>query len=370
MALFDLARGESDLYTKDNLLKAASEAFAQILAKDPGRLEVLYNQALACYEWGDNKSKTLNLIERYLAQDSQSKWAKELSSIRDKLRVSSYEIFDKEVEDAFKHGQLDRLAQLVSFSPHAVWLIKKSLIVSLKLEIEGDRAGAGQAFGIAQAIEKAYRQFTGEAHYGQLIDFYTKLSDEQKQQKYRADRMAKAALTYYQCGNEDASLALSAQALVVYQQLHDYWQEALMHVLRGDCYFYRRSEYDRALAAYQATLLAAEHSQDPDVRAWAYGNIGVIYQDGGNYYDMKTYVDRMLVLAEQLKNPAYQAFALNYFGNLYRELGGWEESIRYYSKALILNRRMGDQPGQLQNLEHIGFLYQRSKEFYKSIDFL
>src|SRR5262249_23294649 len=144
---------------------------------------------------------TLSTIEKYLTLDSGSEWAERLRSIQDKLRLSSYGIFNEEIEEAFKNKRFHRLKQAASYSPHAIWLIKKSLRNSLKLEIEGQTEAARQAFDMAQALEEVYRQFAPDSDYRPLIHFYTRLTPAQKQQKYEADHLANEALSSYQNGD-------------------------------------------------------------------------------------------------------------------------------------------------------------------------
>lgn len=369
VALFERAMAERDPHAKDELLRASSHTFDKISMTTSAPLEVLYNQALACYELGD-KAKTLDRIEKYLARDPKSKWAEKLSSIRDKLRLSGYDIFYREVNEAFRNRQIDRLAQIVSRSPHGAWLIKGSLRLALKREAEGDLDGARQEFAIAEAVERAYRRSTGDDNYLRLIDFYKKLTDQQKRRKHQAIRTMEEAFLHYRNGNLDKSLALSAEALAISKKLGDDWDGAYINHVRGNCYFYRLSDYALALSVYEAAAVAARNAGDYDQLAQALGNISVIYQDKGDYYKMKRYLDDMLATAEKIGNTMHRAFALNYLGNFYRELGHWQLSMRHYSQALALSRETGNQNGQLENLEHISFLYQRNKEYEKSVGFL
>ncbi|MBI1748563.1 MAG: tetratricopeptide repeat protein [Acidobacteria bacterium] len=368
LSLYEQAITEADPYRRDEKLGASSQRFAEVLAINPEQPDALYNLALTFYALG-NKAQTLETIERYSALDSQSPWAEKLFLIRDKLRLISYEFFQGEVGEAFQSGRWDRLAQLISRSPHAIWCIKKSLTSSVEKEMENDLAGAKQDFAKAAAVENAYRAYTGDLSYQRLIEYYRKLSYAQKRLKYQATNLTNAAFTRYIQGDLASSLELAAAALKIFPQGHDYWQESYIYHLMGNGYFFQ-SEYDKALAAYSAMARVAEHSQDREDLADALTNISVICQMRGNYFEIKACLRQALLLAETLNNAQMQARAYNALGNMYRELGDLEESLRSYAESLKRNRRMGDQLGELDNLEHISLLYQRGQQYEKAIGFL
>ena len=366
IAWFEQAMAAEDPSLKDQQLRAAAEQFAKNLKAGRAPLETLYNQAKTYYELGD-KVQALDLIERYLAQDAQSLWAERLSAIRDKLRLISYREFEKEVDAACRPPHRQRLAQIVATSPHAPWLIKRSLLASIGKEVDGDPAGARQLFERAAALDDAYREYTGDAGYLPLFEYYGRLSAAEKRRTAEAYRLTMAAGDCFTTGDVAESLRLAEQGLSVFKQLGNGWAEASISHIQANAYFYQRFAYSQASIFYEASLKAAASIHDRDAMIRALSGLGVAAQAQGRHDEARAYLDQVLGLAEGLRDTFHQAFAFNAFGILYRGLGYWDEAARYHGRALALNRRFGNAMGQLETLQHLGWLYQQTNAYHQSL---
>lgn len=88
--------------------------------------------------------------------------------------------------------------------------------------------------------------------------------------------------------------------------------------------------------------------------ASAYGNIGVIFNNKGDYTNALDYYFRSLKINEELNNRSGEAINLGNIGILYKEQHLASKAMQYYSRALKIFEEIGHKQGQAVNLGNIG----------------
>ena len=84
-------------------------------------------------------------------------------------------------------------------------------------------------------------------------------------------------------------------------------------------------------------IFGEEHA---DVAA-SYNNLGIVYQDLGQYNEAKEYYEKALIIKKKIFGEEHAAVATSYnnLGSVSQDLGQYNEAKEHYEKALIIGKR-------------------------------
>lgn len=101
----------------------------------------------------------------------------------------------------------------------------------------------------------------------------------------------------------------------------------------------------------------------------ALNNLGLIYQNKGNYTLAIGKYSESLKLSEENGDMKLTASALGNIANIYLDQGELDDALNYYGKNLIIVRQLNDKRNEATTLSNIGVVYQEKKEYHKAMAF-
>jgi serine phosphatase RsbU (regulator of sigma subunit) len=193
----------------------------------------------------------------------------------------------------------------------------------------------------------------------------------------------------YRSENIDSAILFSKQALhlsekIIIGENTDGWQIGIGQANQELGTFYlRNSDYSLALEYYYKALNVWEAeekkaNENPSTKesktliltrkSSVIGNIGIVYEDQGEYPKALDYYFKALKMDEALGNKAGVSRHLGNIGIVYDYQGEHKKAIDYYSKALILDEELGDKKGAAADLGNIGNLYKDLGNYQMALD--
>ncbi|PLX12454.1 MAG: hypothetical protein C0594_02435 [Marinilabiliales bacterium] len=130
-----------------------------------------------------------------------------------------------------------------------------------------------------------------------------------------------------------------------------------------------KSDYPKALAAYNKALIVNEEYGDKKAMASNLGNIGVIHMSQSRYDTALDYFFRALRILEEINNKDIIAFNLGNIGIIYYYQKQYDKALEYYNKTLQAFKEIGYQDGVAANLGNIGIVYYDQKQYDKALDY-
>src|SRR6185436_11017794 len=143
-----------------------------------------------------------------------------------------------------------------------------------------------------------------------------------------------------------------------------------------------KGDYLKALDYYFYSLKVAQQIGDKDREQTQYGNIGMIYKRQGDCSKALDYYFKALRIAEDLANKKAIAINLNNIGNIYLQYrentsisdNNFRDSLStkaldYYGKALKIAKEIGNNFGVALILDNLGLVNMTQGNFQKAIDF-
>lgn len=187
--------------------------------------------------------------------------------------------------------------------------------------------------------------------------------------KAEADRLFNQAVQQYQAGRTEAALQTWEQALIIYREIEDRWNEGktlgnlgIVHNSLGN--------YQKAIVYLQERLSIAREIKDLQGEIAALGNLGLVYLDRGDYLKSIEYQQQSLTLAQQIKDSQGETKALNNIGMAYFSMGNYSKAIDYYQQALSFAQKIKDSRSEGYAFGNLGLVYYSQGEYLKAIDSL
>jgi tetratricopeptide (TPR) repeat protein len=128
---------------------------------------------------------------------------------------------------------------------------------------------------------------------------------------------------------------------------------------------YNRSEFPRALASFEASVVCFRSSGDRRGLARALDKIGNVQTKQGRYDAALALHEESLAIRREVDDRLGVAESLNNISIVYRNCGRLDEALRAQEQALGLKREAGDRRGTASSLINMGnvlFLLRRSAE--------
>jgi len=98
-------------------------------------------------------------------------------------------------------------------------------------------------------------------------------------------------------------------------------------------------------------------------------NIGIIYDDLGDYTSASIYFNRSLVIRKKIGDKKGVATCLNNIGNIFVSQNDFEIAIDYYNQSVVIKEEIGDKKGMAMSLNSIGIIYQKLGNYTKAIKY-
>jgi tetratricopeptide (TPR) repeat protein len=141
----------------------------------------------------------------------------------------------------------------------------------------------------------------------------------------------------------------------------------------------RRGKYDTSIICASSAITVAEKlasSSSPIVVkaskkgiAKTYNNIGIIYDEQGNYPKALEYYFKALKMEEDAGDKGRQADVSGNIGIVYREQGDEPKALEYYLKTLQIKEELGDKEGQARVMGNIGNAYSDQGDNTKALEY-
>lgn len=120
-------------------------------------------------------------------------------------------------------------------------------------------------------------------------------------------------------------------------------------------------------------LLTPENSADEskilNLKARAYGSIGNIYEEQGNYTEaLKNNLEALKIGKETGDKPG-MALTYNNIGNIYADLGNYPEAVKTHFAALKIKEETGDKKSIANSYNNIGSIYYNQGDLAQSLKY-
>jgi tetratricopeptide (TPR) repeat protein len=130
-----------------------------------------------------------------------------------------------------------------------------------------------------------------------------------------------------------------------------------------------KGEWDKAIDYYQRSLAICEKVGDEHGMASTFNNLGEVYRVKGEWEKAIEYYQRSLEIKEKVGDEHGMATTFNNLGAVYQDKGEWDKAIEYYQRSLEINEKVGDEHGMATTFNNLGEIYRTSGEWEKAIEY-
>jgi tetratricopeptide (TPR) repeat protein len=132
-----------------------------------------------------------------------------------------------------------------------------------------------------------------------------------------------------------------------------------------------RSKEDliKATEKYEAALKIFEQAKFDYGIAAATCNLGIVYQDLGEYPKAVGYYERSLAKSRRIDNVSIEGKCLHNLGGVYLASGRYDKAVEYYEKSLAIKRKLGDVKGEGATLNDLANVYLNWGQYAKAVEF-
>ena len=186
-----------------------------------------------------------------------------------------------------------------------------------------------------------------------------------------------ALATQLRLRNTDTSLTLSNQALELSKKLNDIkgignseHMIGLLDRLKGNLpqalrhTFIALSMWDSLEKKSKVPLSEVER-----LRSKTYTNLGIIYDDQGNYPLSLEYYFKAMKIAEHDKKGREYALLIGNIGTVYLDQRDYKRALDYYLKALSLREKLGEKKLIASTIGNLGVVYGEMKDYPKALEY-
>jgi len=170
----------------------------------------------------------------------------------------------------------------------------------------------------------------------------------------------------------DSSILLSSEALRLSRKIH--WLPGVANSYHQLGHFQdNKGDYSLALQLYYKVLdtwdsVPGSGAGNRARKLSTLNNIGIVYEDQGNYAKAVEFFFEALKSAESLQDKNKMAIVFTNLGTVYKNQKNFEKALDYYAKALSIAEEAGDQAKIAIHLGNIGSVYVGKKEYDKGLD--
>ncbi|MBF2026862.1 MAG: CHAT domain-containing protein [Oscillatoriales cyanobacterium C42_A2020_001] len=186
--------------------------------------------------------------------------------------------------------------------------------------------------------------------------------------KTEADRLLQEGIQQYQTSQFEGALKSWQQALSIYRNIKDRLKEGYILNNLGLAY-QDLGNYGKAIEFQGQALAIAQETKDRPSEGRVIGNLGEAYRFLGNYGKAIKYQEQALAIAQEVKNQDGIGNALGNLGNAYFFLGDYGKAILYQELSLAVLREIKDRLREGRILGNLGESYRNLGIYDKAIEY-
>ena len=200
----------------------------------------------------------------------------------------------------------------------------------------GDRDSEGRALNNLSVVYAAVGDYTQAIDY---LEQYIGIAQETGSRLGEGYALGNLGDIYTDLGQYDQAIALQLEYLSIAQELGNRFSEAAALNSLGFNYYYLE-DFDRVIELFEQAIVILDELESPS-SASVRGNLGVIYQDLGDYDQALDLHQRHLDIAQAIGSRSEEARALNNLGTTYSALGDFTQALELYQQSLAIFREVG-----------------------------
>jgi len=131
-----------------------------------------------------------------------------------------------------------------------------------------------------------------------------------------------------------------------------------------------KGDFSEALMFYYKSLKIREQIKDSTSLPESYNNIGSIYISLENFKKALEYNEKALSIATVTNNLQPKAIILSNIGGIYTKQGLYNKALLYFEKSIVINKQIQNNDGIANSLNHIGNLLEKQNKLNKGLDYL
>ncbi len=101
----------------------------------------------------------------------------------------------------------------------------------------------------------------------------------------------------------------------------------------------------------------------------AYGNVGIIYQQWGQYSKAVEFDEKALAITRKIGDVQGEGQTLGNLGTVYYDWGQYAKAVEFFEKSLAIKRKIGDVKGEGATLSNLGIIYLNWGQYAKAVEF-
>ncbi|MBR8830785.1 MAG: hypothetical protein N5P05_001021 [Chroococcopsis gigantea SAG 12.99] len=188
--------------------------------------------------------------------------------------------------------------------------------------------------------------------------------------KSSADQLERQGIQLLQAGQLESALAAWQQALNIYRQLGDKYQEGRLLSNFGSL-FLQLKQYAQAVQALESSVSLLKNSQNQELLQSTVLNLAQAYTELKNYTSAINYYQQGLALARQANDTAGQIQALGNIGTIYYDLKNYSAAATVFQQVVIIAQKTNNPKILATGLKYLGDSYyllgncQYAEAFYE-----
>ena len=134
----------------------------------------------------------------------------------------------------------------------------------------------------------------------------------------------------------------------------------------------QRGDLQGAIQMFERCRASGQKVRDAglarSVEATSLGNLGLTYNNLGQYDKAIDHLTRSLAIQEEIGDRQGVASSLGSLGNIYDSLGQYDKAIDHYTRSLAIEEELGLRQGLASSLGNLGNAYSSFGQYDKAID--
>ena len=207
-------------------------------------------------------------------------------------------------------------------------------------------------------------------------NFQVREATRWEKEKLEADNLVDQGIEEYQNGQFQQAIRSWELASSLYNVVQDDFedisplQEGEETILGNIGLAYNQlGDYNKAISYQERSLQLAREIGNRGGEVVALNNLGLIYSSQGNYQQAIFYYQQSLTWKRELRDVAGEAKSLGSLGFAYFSLGNYQQAINYYEQSLTLIRQLNDSVAEGTSLSSLGSAYKALAQYEKAISY-
>lgn len=119
----------------------------------------------------------------------------------------------------------------------------------------------------------------------------------------------------------------------------------------------------------EPALTAAQRSKQRNWEGQTLGNLGIAYDELGEYHRAIEYQEKRLEIVCEISDRQGEGRCLGNLGTAYYSMGEYHRAIEYHEKALAIDKELGNGMGEGHDLGNLGLAYYSLGEYRRAIEY-